>query len=1445
MASLVEIGSMAAIRVLLVENNRVDQLAFQQQIKVNSLPYEYEIAESGAAVRSRLAGQTFDLAVVRASLEADRAIEWMPDFTAHGIPVIAVVESGKEDTVATWIQQGAKDYLIRDDEQRYLRLLPIVVERAWACTQCAIGAQWFLEQFRDEQSPQWLALHRSHLSSPTDPITRLQMPINRDRLISKMVLNIRQSLDLQEILAAIVSDLQDVLVADRVLAYCVNQADGSGIVLAESVVSPWRSLLNQTIRDEYFAENLIDAYQDGRIQVTHDVHAGELADCHVEFLERLQVQAILVIPVVANHQLWGLLVVQQCSAPRQWQQVEIELLQLLSNQITIAIHQGTLYEQAQIELRERQRAEQSLQQAEEFQRAILSHSSDVVLLTDDAGRLTYMSANVESIFGYSSVDQPQLDHIDHLLGGSVVDREQLAAQDEIPNIEHTIVDRQGQRRFLLITVKRVEIAQSTMLYTCRDVTDYRQTQAALAASEEQLRTIVATIPDGILIVDRQGHILFANSAAERLVDRPLTELLNQELGIPVTHGETVQELGLVQSGFQHIRLTEMRSARMEWNGEWVYLISLTDVMHRRQTEAQLQASIKELEDFRYALDRSASVVMADAQGTIIYANSNFCQASQYDQDDLLGQNWQILDSSLHPPEVFQTMRNRIANGQVWRGEMKNQAKDGRWYWVDTTIVPFLDDDQKPYQYLVIGWDITDRKTAEQQIAFQASLLNQVRNAVVAVSLDGQITYWNHHAEVMYQWTAAEVMGRNLLEVLRVRQALTQPLVVLETIRDKGYWEGEFEVHRKDDSCLFVHAVDTLIRDEAGAPIGFAGVSSDISDRKRQEKLLLGQQQVLELLARESSLADVLDLLIQIIEAQSIDGALVSILLLEEGRLWHGAAPSLPDRYNQAVNGLVIGPRAGSCGTAAYRQETVIVTDISLDPLWQEYRELALEFNLQACSSIPIFSSTGSEVLGTFAVYYRQPRMPSYEDLQLVNLAVNLAGLAIERKRTEAALRRSESKHRALIDALPDLVMRVSGDGTYLDFFPAKTFKTLGDATLVGCKIHDGYLPENVVQSRMAAIAQALQTGEIQVWEQHLPIGENWQTEEVRVAVCGPDEVLILIRDITDRKRVEATLRKSEETNRALIQALPDLLIRMRRDGTYLDVRNRQNFPLIADCEILPGKSIQSSLPIDLFAQRLEVAQRALATQEVQTYEQEILVGTGQVRYEEVRVAPCGDDEVLVIVRDISDRKQAEQSLQNLVEGAAAVTGDNFLPVMSDYIAAALNVRYVLVLAQLDSAQEITSSPYRFWINGQLQPDLLHDLADLPCGRTMVDGMYCCPEQLHDQFPNNAFLAQLGVVSYLGIALTNPLGDVIGSLCVLDDHPIQPTPRAIAILRVFAARVSTELGRQSAIAALHHLNQDLERRVEERTLELRRTNLQLRHAIAERQRLAAVVENSSF
>lgn len=185
-----------------------------------------------------------------------------------------------------------------------------------------------------------------------------------------------------------------------------------------------------------------------------------------------------------------------------------------------------------------------------------------------------------------------------------------------------------------------------------------------------------------------------------------------------------------------------------------------------------------------------------------------------------------------------------------------------------------------------------------------------------------------------------------------------------------------------------------------------------------EALSLLDKAVLEMIRSQQPLPRVLEALCLKIEEQS-PGLLCSVLLLDSDgtMLRDGAGPSLPSEYRRALDGVQIGPKVGSCGTAAYRRQPVVVSDIAQDALWAGYKDLALRHGLRACWSMPIASHDGS-VLGTFACYYREPREPDSHHLQLIDRATHLAGIAIEHHRAKTELRSAETRYRTLVERLP-------------------------------------------------------------------------------------------------------------------------------------------------------------------------------------------------------------------------------------------------------------------------------------------------------------------------------------------------------------------------------------------------------------------------------------------
>jgi GAF domain-containing protein len=208
------------------------------------------------------------------------------------------------------------------------------------------------------------------------------------------------------------------------------------------------------------------------------------------------------------------------------------------------------------------------------------------------------------------------------------------------------------------------------------------------------------------------------------------------------------------------------------------------------------------------------------------------------------------------------------------------------------------------------------------------------------------------------------------------------------------------------------------RDAGGTVTGIHVIGVETTQIKHAQQLVAEHHVLLEQIARQAPLAEVLDGLARCIEDLSPEKVLVSVLLADlDGRhLRHGAAPSLPDFYNEAIDGIATGDGVGSCGTAAHRREPVIVTDIASDPFWADFRELAGRAGLAACWSTPILAADG-ELLGTFAMYHRAPRVPQEVDLALSRVFAGTAALAIERHHIGQAKAAAEARAKAAHDEL--------------------------------------------------------------------------------------------------------------------------------------------------------------------------------------------------------------------------------------------------------------------------------------------------------------------------------------------------------------------------------------------------------------------------------------------
>lgn len=227
----------------------------------------------------------------------------------------------------------------------------------------------------------------------------LQQQMERERLVTKIAQHIRQSLRMEEVLNTTVAGVREFLQVERVYIYRF-QPDYSGVVVVESVDERYISILNAEVQDTYFMQTRGEEYRQGRVQAVVDIYTADLTECHCDLLVQFQIRANLAVPILEGEKLWGLLVANQCSTPRQWQQLEIDLLKQLATQVSIAIQQSQLYEQLEAELIERRRAQEQIRE----QAALLDVATDAICVRNLQQQILFWNQSAERLYGFSAAE---------------------------------------------------------------------------------------------------------------------------------------------------------------------------------------------------------------------------------------------------------------------------------------------------------------------------------------------------------------------------------------------------------------------------------------------------------------------------------------------------------------------------------------------------------------------------------------------------------------------------------------------------------------------------------------------------------------------------------------------------------------------------------------------------------------------------------------------------------------------------------------------------------------------------------------------------------------------------------------------------------------------------------------------------------------------------------
>lgn len=576
----------------------------------------------------------------------------------------------------------------------------------------------------------------------------------------------------------------------------------------------------------------------------------------------------------------------------------------------------------------------------------------------------------------------------------------------------------------------------------------------------------------------------------------------------------------------------------------------------RQAEQMQERNLQFLQTMIDALP--TPVFYKDSQGRYLGCNGAFATMFNTTQEAIIGKT--VYDVA--PPELAACYAARDqalfeaspGEKQQYESKVYNDQLGERH--VIFYKARFFDHQGKLAGLIGTALDITERKTVEERLRASeqqmADIINFLPDATWVVDPAGCIIAWNKACEELTGMMASEMIGQCKHAYAIPFYGKRRPMLIDgalkgEPLGDQNYYVLEqnadvataeaYAPYLRGGKGAYVWGTARRLFDAKGAVAGAIETVRDVTERKQVELREHARADILEHIAKDASLEEVLTAIVREIEQEHPDIRCSILLANKQGtRLMHAVAPSLPDFYNQAVNGLKIKEGAGSCGTAASRRQRVVVADIESHPYWQNFAPVR-EAGLKSCWSEPILGADG-ELYGTFALYSRKVWEPGPEDLRLIVTAANYASIAIERMKTVTALRESEHKYRELVENANSIILRLDTSGriTFFNEF-AQQFFGYSEQEILGQHVIGTIVPSYESSGRNLAemVAEICAQPEKYALNENENIRKNgervyvsWSNKACISADGKLDEILCIGQDMTERKQMQEMMVQTEK-----------------------------------------------------------------------------------------------------------------------------------------------------------------------------------------------------------------------------------------------------------------------------------------------------------------------------